>query len=187
MTNLSVRKANDLLLVASVLFFACAVWSFSAQDVLAQQDKSSGGPQGDILAKGFLAALASKDYNEMKKLTPTVETFRTTAPEETAGKTDAEVMELAKPLYDDVDSGFHILVRAAKTYNVDLQKLRFVSEYISNVSPITGANFFAMEIHFEYGKHKGVFTVGTAVVDDKWYIYAIEPESVRALMKLKKK
>jgi hypothetical protein len=123
----------------------------------------------------------------MKKIAPSVETFRVTAPDETAGKTDPEVMELAKPLFDDLDSSFHILVRAAKTYTIDLEKLRFVSEYITNVSPITGSNFFAMEIHFQYGKQKGIFTVGAAIVSEKWYVYAIEPESVRALMKIKKK
>jgi hypothetical protein len=130
-------------------------------------------PECDPLARGFLKALASKDIAELRKLAPKVDVFRITAPDETAGKTDDEILEMAKPLYDDLDSGFVSLIREAEKYKVDLAQLKFVKQQISTI-PMTAQAFFVMEIFTRYNKRPIRFTVGIAYVEHTWYIYAIE-------------
>jgi hypothetical protein len=126
----------------------------------------------DNLAKGFISSLKSRNSSELQKFFPTVDVFRITAPDETKGKSDAEILEIAKPLSDGLDSAYYALLREADRLKIDLKKITFLRQKQSEI-PMTNGGFYVQEIFFSYGKKKGSFTVGTAYID-KWYIYGIE-------------
>lgn len=126
----------------------------------------------DNLAKGFISSLKSRNSAELQKFFPGASVFRITAPDETQGKTDTEILEIAKPLSDGLDSGFYSLLREADRLKIDLKKITFVKQRLSEI-PMTNGGFYLQEIFFSYGKKKASFTIGTAFVE-KWYIYAIE-------------
>lgn len=126
----------------------------------------------DNLAKGFIASLKSRNAAELQKFFPTADVFRITAPDETQGKSDSEILEIAKPLSDGLDSGFYSLIREADKLKINLNNVSFVSQRMSQI-PMTNGGFYLQEIFFRYGKKKGSFTIGTAYID-KWFIYAIE-------------
>jgi hypothetical protein len=169
-TNSLVQKVNNpsahIRLILPVLL-VCAVTTTS----LAQKGKHDHKEEV-ALANGFLNAIKSKNYEDLRKFFPTVAAFRITAPDETEGKTDAEVLEIAKPLSDGLRDGYQLLLQEADSLKVDVKKLTFIKQTMSAI-PMTNGSFFVQEIFFSYGKKKGSFTIGTAYID-KWYIYAIE-------------
>jgi len=168
MINLSAQRASK---IRSGLVVALVCLSVITNKSLYAQKQSS--KEEDAIANGFLNSMKSRNFDDLKKYFPTASVFRTTAPDETKGKTDAEVLEIAKPLLDDLDSGYHSLLREAEKLRVDLTKITFISQKLSTI-PMTNGGFFIQEIFFKYGKKKGTFTVGTALVNDTWFIYAIE-------------
>jgi len=156
------------------------VCAFASNEVYGQKHSHK---EEDAIAIGFVNSIKSRNFDDLKKYFPTASVFRTTAPDETNGKTDAEVLEIAKPMLDDLDSAYHSLLREADGLKIDVKKISFVSQRLSAI-PMTNGGFYLQEIFFKYGKKKGSFTIGTAYINDKWYIYAIE-KSVGVFTELK--
>lgn len=180
MTNSSVQKASNPLPTIGKLLALLYLCAFTTNELYAQKQSHK---EEDALANGFVNSIKSRNFEDLKKYFPTVSVFRTTAPEETQGKTDAEILEIAKPMNDDLDSAYHSLLREADELKVDVKKISFASQRLSAI-PMTNGGFFLQEIFFKYGKKKGSFTIGTAYINDKWYIYAIE-KSVGVFSELK--
>lgn len=169
MINSSGQRASKVLPRLGYVFVVICICTTISSLVYAQKHTHK---EEDAIANAFISSIKSRNYEDLKKHFPTVEVFRTTAPDETQGKSDAEVLEIAKPLSDGLDSGFHSLLREADRLNVNVKKINFKSQRISAI-PMTNGAFYLQEIYFTYNKKKGLFTIGLALID-KWYIYAIE-------------
>jgi len=180
MINSSAQKASNALPKIGKLLALLYLCAFGSNEAYAQKHAHK---EEDAIAIGFVNAIKSRNFDDLKKYFPTVSVFRTTAPDETKGKTDAEILEIAKPMNDDLDSAYHSLLREADGLKVDVKKISFTSQRSSTI-PMTGGGFYLQEIFFKYGKKKGTFTIGTAYINDKWYIYAIE-KSVGVFSELK--
>ena len=125
------------------------------------------------MAQAFVVALQSCDVNNLLALAPTVDVFRMTAPEETKGKSDKEVMEMAKPMYEKLEEDFKLIQQEAAKKKIDLGKIVIKNQKISQV-PYSPQGFYGMEIAFNYKKKKGTFTFGITIIGDIYYIYEIE-------------
>lgn len=169
MINLSGRRASKVLTKLGHTLVVVCICTVASTQIYAQKHSHK---EEDAIANAFISSIKSRNFDDLKKHFPTVEVFRTTAPDETLGKSDAEVLEIAKPLSDGLDSGFHSLLREADRLNVNVKKINFKSQRISAI-PMTNGAFYLQEIYFTYNKKKGLFTIGIALID-KWYIYAIE-------------
>ena len=125
------------------------------------------------MARAFVAAIQSGDSHRLLSLAPTADVFRITAPEETKGKSDEEVMEMAKPMYEKLGSDFKVIQQEAAKKQIDLEKIVIKGQKISRV-PYAPQGFYGMVIVFNYKKKKGMFTFGVAIINDIYYVYEID-------------
>lgn len=124
------------------------------------------------VAKSFVRILQNADTAALLGMMPPVSVYRMTSPDETQGKTDEEVLEMSKPLRDEMVMGFQYLLREADSLGIDRSKLKVIGQKTNDIAGYGG--FYGLIISFTYGKKQGQFSIGTAFINDVWYVYAID-------------
>jgi hypothetical protein len=135
--------------------------------LLAQYPKSEAEA-----AKTFIKIFQKADTAALLGLLPPPSIYRMTAPDETQGKSDSEIVAMAEPLRNDMATGFRTLLREADSMKVDRSKIKLTDHAVTAVLNYPG--FYGMRVFFSYGKKEGEFSLGTAFIDDVWYIYGID-------------
>lgn len=123
-------------------------------------------------AKFFLRAFQKADTAALLGQLPPPSIYRMTAPDETQGKSDSEIVVMSEPLRNDLVTGFSMLLREADSLKVDRSKIRFKAH--ESVAVVNYPGFFGIRVFFTYGKQQGEFSIGTVFVDEKWHIYGID-------------
>ena len=123
-------------------------------------------------AKSFMRIFQKADTAALLGLLPPPAVFRLTAPEETQGKSDEEINKMIQPLRDELVMGFQYLLREADSLAIDRTKIKLAGQRTSPITTYPG--FHALLLEFSYGKKKGEFSLGAAIIDGVWYIYAID-------------
>jgi hypothetical protein len=125
------------------------------------------------MANAFVAAMRCGDPNSVIALAPKADVFRITAPEETKGKSDEEIMELAKPMTDKLIEDYNVMRAAAAKKKIEWDKIIIKNLKISGIK-YAPQGFYGMEVAFTYKKKKGTFVFGIAIINDIYYLYEIE-------------
>jgi hypothetical protein len=124
------------------------------------------------VAKSFMQIFQSADTAALLAMMPPPSVYRLTSPEETQGKTDEEIIEMSKQLRDEMVLGLRSLLREADSLRIDRSKIKLTAHKVTPIVNYPG--FSGLSVYFTYGKKKGEFSLGTALINDVWYVYAID-------------
>jgi hypothetical protein len=142
----------------------------------AQENILDGLESEDALGRLFVQAFQKKDFKKLKSSFVPAELYPKISPNETQGKSEAELLKDKEVVEKRIQSKWDILKVEAKFHKIKKSNLQFQETILQEI-PMQQGMLFGLDIITKYSQKTLTFTLIVVQNNERWYLLDIAMQS----------